>query len=217
MDDLKLIGRSEEELTDEIQIVKTLSNDIKLKFGWEKCARICLKSGNIYRKQHVGNTMETGIKELDAMKVYKYLGVEESHKIGHKKEKDRLKKEYIRRLRLIAKNTMQAIGSLAIPVLRYSFGISNWHQEEIQKLERKTRKMVTIHGQHHPKADIDRLYVPRKDGGRGLMQIEEAYITEVTKLEEYVEHTEDPLMQTVRTLQHCSTQPPVSRNLFRVT
>jgi hypothetical protein len=58
MDDLKLIGRSEEELTNEIQIVKTLSNDIKIKFGLEKCARICLKSGKVYRKQHMGNTME---------------------------------------------------------------------------------------------------------------------------------------------------------------
>jgi hypothetical protein len=37
--------------------------------------------------------------------------------------------------------------------------------------------IIIIHGQHHPKADIDRLYVPRKDGGRGLMQIEGAYIT----------------------------------------
>jgi hypothetical protein len=62
---------------------------------------------------------------------------------------------------------------LAIPVLRYSFGIINWHQEEIQKLDRKTRKMLTIHRQHHQKPDIDRLYVPRKDGGRGLMQVEE--------------------------------------------
>jgi hypothetical protein len=171
--------------------------------------------------------MENEIK-LDIMKAYKYLDVEESNNIEHKKEKDRLKKEYIRRLRLIlstelrAKNKMQAIGSLAIPVLRYSFGIINWHQEEIQKLDRKTRKMLTIHGQHHTKADIDRLYVTRKDGGRGLMQIEGAYITEVTKLKEYVEHTEDPLMQIVRTnqqtqAQHCSTQPPISRNLFRVT
>jgi hypothetical protein len=111
-----------------------------------------------------------------------------------------LKKEYIRRLRLIlntelnAKNKMQATGSLAIPVLRYSFGIINWHQEEIQNLDRKTRKMLTIHGQHHPKAYID--------GGRGLMQIEGDYITEVIKLKEYVEHTEDPLMQIVRTHQH---------------
>jgi len=26
---------------------------------------------------------------------------------------------------------------LAVPVLRYSFGIVNWHQEELQKLDRK--------------------------------------------------------------------------------
>jgi hypothetical protein len=105
-----------------IQIVKTLSNYIKMKFGWEKCARICLKHGKAYRKQHMGNTMENEIKELDTMKAYKYLGAEESHNIEHKKEKDRLK-EYVRRLRLIlstelsAKNKMQAFGSLALPAL----------------------------------------------------------------------------------------------------
>jgi hypothetical protein len=32
MDDLKLIGRSEEELRNEIKIVKTFSDDIKRKF-----------------------------------------------------------------------------------------------------------------------------------------------------------------------------------------
>jgi hypothetical protein len=83
---------------------------------------------------------------------------------------------------------MQAIGSLSVPVLIYSFGIINWQQEEIQKLDRKTRRVLTIHGQHHTSADIDSLCVPRKDTGRGLMQTEEAYIECVIKLEEYVEH-----------------------------
>jgi hypothetical protein len=32
--------------------------------------------------------------------------------------------------------------------------------------DRKTGKLLTIHGQHHPKADVDRLHVPRKQGGR---------------------------------------------------
>jgi hypothetical protein len=59
-----------------------------MKLGWEKCARISLKSGKVCRKQHMRNTMETEIKELDTMKAYKYLGVEESHNIEHKKEKD---------------------------------------------------------------------------------------------------------------------------------
>jgi hypothetical protein len=118
----------------------------------------------------MGITLETEIKELDTMKAYKHFGVEESHNIEHKTEKDTLRKEYARRLRLIlstelsAKNKMQATGSLAKPVLRYSFVIINWHQEEIQKLDRKKnkKKMLTIHGEHNPKADIGRLYVPRK-------------------------------------------------------
>jgi len=79
-------------------------------------------------------------------------------------------------------NKIQAIGSLAVPVFRHSFGIINWHQEELQKLDRKTRKLLTIHGQHYPKADADRLYVPRKQGGRGLMQLEAAYAVEITKI-----------------------------------
>ena len=82
----------------------------------------------------------------------------------HKNEKGKLKKEYLMRLRLVlgtelsAKNKIQATGSLTVPVLRYSFGIVNWLQKELQKLDRKTRKLLTIHGQHHPKADADRLY-----------------------------------------------------------
>jgi len=72
---------------------------------------------------------------------------------------------------LSAKNKIQAIRSLAVPVLRYSFGIVNWHQEELQNLDRKIRKLLT-NGQHHPKADVHHLYVPRKEGGRGLMQLE---------------------------------------------
>jgi hypothetical protein len=82
---------------------------------------------------------------------------------------------------------VQAVGSLAVPVLRYSFGIINWHQEEVQKLDRKTRKMQRILGQHQPRAEFDHLYVPRKEGGRGLMQVEGAYIAETVNLVEYVE------------------------------
>ena len=90
---------------------------------------------------HVGSTFDNDIKEMDPRKAYNYLGIEEIFYIQHKNEKEKLKKEYLRRLRLIlgtelsAKNKIQAIGSLAVAVLRYSFGIINWHQEELQKLD----------------------------------------------------------------------------------
>ena len=71
---------------------------------------------------------------------------------------------------LSAKNKIQAIGSLEAPVLRHSFGIVNWHQAELQKLDRKVRKLLTVHGQHHPNAAVDHLYVPRIQARKGLMQ-----------------------------------------------
>ena len=43
---------------------------------------------------------------------------------------------------LNARNKITAIRALAIPVLRYSFGIINWRTEEIKKIDRKTRKML---------------------------------------------------------------------------
>jgi len=135
MDDLKLLGRNENDLKKEMKIVQTISKDITMKFGLEKCAIICLKRSSVQSKMHVGSTFENDIKELDPRKAYKYLGIEENFDIQHKNEKEKLKKEYLMRLRLVlstersAKNKIQATGSLAVPVLSYSFGIINWHQE----------------------------------------------------------------------------------------
>jgi len=64
-------------------------------------------------------------------KAYNYLSIEETHDVHHKNEKEKLKKEHLRGLRLILdielseKNKIQEIGTLAIPVLRYNFGIGN--------------------------------------------------------------------------------------------
>jgi hypothetical protein len=91
---------------------------------------------------------------------------------------------------------------LAVPVLRYSFGIINWRREELLKLDSKTRELLNIHEQQHPNAYVHRLYVPRKQDGRGSMQLEEAYVIEITKLIKYVDSTEDPLIQIFRTHQN---------------
>jgi len=60
--------------------------------------------------------------------------------------KERLKQKYSKRLRMImkselnARNKITAIGALAVPVLRYSFGIINWRTEEIKKLTEKLER-----------------------------------------------------------------------------
>jgi hypothetical protein len=146
------------------------------------------------------------IQELEQGKTYKYLGIEQSDGIQHQKMKERQKKEYTRRLRMIlksklnAKNKITAIGTLAIPVLRYSFGMINWRLEEIKKIDRKTTKILTMYKMYHPKTDIDRLYVKRKEGGRGLSQIEAAYKTEIINIAEYFnkKYKEDQFVNIIR-------------------
>ena len=80
---------------------------------------------------------------------------------------------------LNARNKITTIGALGVPVLRYSFGIINWRTEEINQIDRKTGKMLTMYKMHHPKADIDRLCVKRKEGRRGLVRVEAAYKAEI--------------------------------------
>jgi hypothetical protein len=71
--------------------------------------------------------------------------------------------------------------------LSANFVTVNWHQEELQRLYRKTRKLLTNHEHHHPKADVNRLYFPRKQVGGGLMQLEAAHAVEITKMVEYAD------------------------------
>ena len=43
MDDLKLLGRIEDDLEHEIKIVKAISKDVNMNFVLETCAKMCLK------------------------------------------------------------------------------------------------------------------------------------------------------------------------------
>jgi len=85
------------------------------------------------------------IQELEQGKMYKYLGTEEGEGIQHQQMKERLKQEYNWRLQMIlkselnARNKITAIGALAVPVLRYSFGI-NRRTEDIKIFTEKSER-----------------------------------------------------------------------------
>ena len=63
---------------------------------------------------------------------------------------------------------------------------------------------------HHPKADKDRLYVKRKEGGRGLVQIEAAYKVEIMNIAEYLNtnYKEDQFVNIVESQE--STQSNIN-------
>ena len=209
VDDLKLIAKNDEELENQIKIVKQFSDDIRMNFGLEKCAKATFRNGKLQSSLNIEIDKETTIQALDQQKAYKYLGIEEHDGIQNCQMKLKLTKEYYRRIRRIlrtelnARNKITAITTLAVPVIQYSFGIIKWTLAEIRKLDRQTRKMLTMHGALHPKADVDRLYIPRKDGGRGMQHIENSYSMTIDLINNYLKlkHSEKYLGMVYRQLR----------------
>lgn len=66
---------------------------------------------------------------------------------------------------------------------------------------------------HHPKADIDRLYVKRKGGGRGLLETEVTYKAEIINIAEYLntKYKEDRFVNIVKNQE--SSQPNMNSTI----
>ena len=57
---------------------------------------------------------------------------------------------------------------------------------------------MTMHKALHPRDDVDRLYVSRKDEGRGLASIEDRVDASIQRLEDYIEKNEQGLTTAIR-------------------
>ena len=117
------------------------------------------------------------IKTIDE-EGYKYLGILEYDKVKEGEMKTEFVSEYKRRLRLIlrsklnGKNKIKAINSWAVAIMKYGAGVLKWRFDKLKEFERKTRKLLAMHKGLHRKSDVDRLYVSRKEGRRGLVSCE---------------------------------------------
>ena len=193
MDDLKVYGKNEREVEKLIDNVRIFSEDIGMKFGIKKCAMLTLKRGRVTESNGILLPNQQKIQCLGEEEGYKYLGVLESDQIKSKEMKKNVTKEYFRRIRKILKsklnagNTITAINSRAVSLIRYGAGILDWTKDEMRAMDRKTRKLLTIYRTLHPQADIDRLYMKRENGGRGMISIEDCIDMEVANLKDYVE------------------------------
>ena len=70
--------------------------------------------------------------------------------------KDKFRNEYFRRVKLILKsklngrNKIMALNTWAVSILRYDAGILKWNKNELQEMDRKTRKFMTMNKELHP-------------------------------------------------------------------
>ena len=203
MDDLKTHVKNDNQQEGLLKTIKAFSDDICMQFGLAKCAKATFKRGKLTQTTDITVDTNTTIKELEQEGAYKYLGINEGDGIQHATMKEQIRKEYYRRVRLVTKsevngsNKIEAINTLAVPVFTYSVNIVNWQMSEIRKLDTKTRKLLTMERMNHPKSDVERMYLPREGGGRGLTQLELVFKTTTVGLNAYLEQTEDPLLKLV--------------------
>ena len=66
---------------------------------------------------------------------------------------------------------------------------------ELEELDRKTRKLMTMYEAHHPKEEVDRLHLQRHDGGRGLTGLENCAQVEAHSLEKYLSTSKEKILK----------------------
>ena len=197
IDDLKFFAKNDLDLEGLLDTVKEFSNGTGMEFGLDKCAKAFFVRGKPQKTSSINLDINTTIRDLDPEETYKYLGGNEGDGINHASVKEKIRKEYYRRIRLVlktemnSKNRIEAINTLAVPVVQYSFNIINWNLADLNRLDTKTRKLLTSNKMHHPKADIDHMYLTRSSGGRGMIQLETSYKTTTIGMQKYLTVSND--------------------------
>ena len=203
MDDLKLYGKSENEIKGLVSTVD-FSQDIGMEFGIKKCGVIIMNRGKVKSTDGIELPSGEKIREIEEGG-YKYLGILEYDRVKEQEMKDKFRNQYFRRTNLILKiklngrNKIMALNTWAVSILRYGAGIPKWNKNELQEMDRNTRKFMTMNKELHPRSDVARLYVSRKNGGRGLIACENSVKSEENGLGWYIKNNIEPLLAAVRT------------------
>uniref|UniRef100_A0A8D8X0N9 Reverse transcriptase n=1 Tax=Cacopsylla melanoneura TaxID=428564 RepID=A0A8D8X0N9_9HEMI len=159
-----------------------------MKFGIDKCRTLNIRAGKITTPEEPS---PMSIQAMETEELYKYLGIMQSRQVAHSEMKQKLQKEFKGRLykllksKLNGKNLIKAINTYAIPVITYSFGVIKWTKTDLRNLQRNIRTIMTQYNVHHPKSCMERMTLPRRMGGRGLLDIELLHDNQIKNLRTY--------------------------------
>ena len=175
-----------------------------MEFGIEKCAMLVMKSGKQHTTDGIELLNQNKIKTLGENDANKYLGILKADTMKQIQMKDKIQKEYLRRTRklletkLSSRNLIKGINTWAVPLVRSSVLFLKWTRDELKQMDQRTRRLLTMHKALHPRDDVDRLYISRKEGGRGLASTEDNVEASIRRLEHYIEKHEVGLITAIR-------------------
>ena len=91
---------------------------------------------------------------------------------------------------------MKAINLWAVPVIRHSVGIVDWRNSELHSMDKKTRKVLNMYQALRPRLNVSRLYLPRSEGGKGLLSLEECVNAEMSFLGQHMKMNKDEWLRS---------------------
>ena len=98
MDALKLYAKDKKQLDSLVNTVQIFSLDIGMEFGIDKCGILVMKRSRYKQSEGIKLPNDQEIKEINVDNGYKYLGILETDGIKDKEMKEKIGKEYTRRL-----------------------------------------------------------------------------------------------------------------------
>ncbi|XP_075157641.1 uncharacterized protein LOC142230907 [Haematobia irritans] len=101
--------------------------------------------------------------------------------------------------KLNGKNLIKAINTYAVTLLTYTFGILSWSNAELKAIDRTIRTTLTINKHYHPKSAIERINIPRKLGGKGILNVQNLHDRQIQTLVKYF-HTKANTSTLYRTI-----------------
>ena len=162
-----------------------------MKFGQDKCAYIKIEKG----KNTTTTPIEINgltIKPIQEGESYRYLGQDEYIAYEGTINKERVSKEYLSRVKKIWSSELSAFNktiahnAFATPIITSVIGILDWTIQEIKDIDIRTRKMLSVTGNFHPNSDVDRLYIGRNIGGRGLKSCQRLFESRIIALKQHL-------------------------------
>ena len=134
---------------------------------------------------------------MNERECYKYLGQDENISYIGTVNKEKVSKEYFTGVRKIRKSKLSTFNKtiihnmFAVPVLKPTSSTLDWIIQEIRNIDNKTRKDLSITGNFNINSDVDCLYIPRSQGGRGLKAIQNAYECGMVSLNHHLTRNKD--------------------------
>ena len=117
-------------------------------------------------------------------------------------------KEYYRRVKKLLEtkvnsvNDAKVINTWAVSVVTYSVVFLRGSRVQLQEIDRKKNKWLTMQNGFHPKkSHVDWLYLPRGEGGRGLIGVHKNVEIVISVVQNYVRNNKDTLLIAAYTIE----------------